>query len=453
MAEIIEIRVPDIGGATEVEVVEVLRTVGDAIGVDDELISVETDKATMGIPASATGILKELKVALGDKISEGDLIALLEMAADTGGSGITDALVEPRTQDSDPSLPTNGFAATGLATPTKSSSPVGQDVNSQGFGKLSERVTASAPGTSLPYASPSIRKLARELLVPLASITGSGPRGRVTQGDIFSYVKGVMTAGSGTPVSGFAPASAPFADLLPWPKVDFEKFGSVQRKAMPRIRKISGANLHRNWVTIPHVTNHEDADITDLEALRQQLNEENSTKGIKLTLLAFLVKASVAALKEFPDFNASLDGDEIVLKGYYHIGFAADTPGGLVVPVIRDADKKGVMEIAQEMAALAAKAREGKLSAAEMSGGCFSISSLGGIGGTYFTPIINAPEVAILGVSKSRIQLVWNGKKAVPRLILPLSLSWDHRVIDGAMAGRFNAYLAAVLNDFRRTVL
>jgi pyruvate dehydrogenase E2 component (dihydrolipoamide acetyltransferase) len=451
MGEIIEVRVPDIGGATDVEVIEVLRAVGDTIEIDDELISVETDKATMGIPMSSAGILREIKVAVGGKISEGDVIATLEIVADAGSGEKAVSLAESRHQTAERSFPTHDSAAAEVAEPFDVRAPGGPDEEPASHASLSDPAVASTPATSLPYATPSIRKLARELLVPLASVPGSGPKGRLTQEDIFSYVRSVMKNGGGATGSGSA--STPFADLLPWPKIDFEKFGPVQRRAMPRIRKISGANLHRNWVTIPHVTNHEDADITELEALRQQLNEENSKKGIKLTLLAFLVKASVAALKEFPEFNASLDGEEIVLKSYYHIGFAADTPSGLVVPVIRDADKKGVIEIAEEMSALAAKAREGKLSAADMSGGCFSISSLGGIGGTYFTPIINAPEVAILGVSKSRIQLVWNGKKAKPRLILPLSLSWDHRVVDGAMAGRFNAYLAAMLNDFRRTVL
>jgi pyruvate dehydrogenase E2 component (dihydrolipoamide acetyltransferase) len=304
----------------------------------------------------------------------------------------------------------------------------------------------------LPHASPSVRKFARELGVDLTQVKGSGPNGRITPDDVRGFVKGVMSgatalAGASTGGSGVG------LDLLPWPKVDFAKFGPVEAKPLSRIKKISGANLHRNWVMIPHVTGNDEADITDLEALRVQLNKENEKSGVKVTMLAFLVKAVVAALKKYPEFNASLDGDNLVLKQYFHIGFAADTPNGLMVPVIKDADKKGVIQIAQETSELAKKARDGKLSPAEMTGGCFSISSLGGIGGTHFTPIINAPEVAILGVSKSSMKPVWNGKEFVPRLILPLSLSYDHRVIDGAAGARFNATLVQLLGDFRRIAL
>ncbi|NHN36547.1 dihydrolipoyllysine-residue acetyltransferase [Pseudomaricurvus alcaniphilus] len=444
MATIIEIRMPDIGGAANVEVIEVFRAIGDKLEIDDELISVETDKATMEIPAPSAGILKELKVGEGSKVSEGDLIALLEIV--TAAGDVTAAAIDvpgptERVSEVRASAPQSTARQTEVAKPAPLTSPA---------------ITANAAtseGAALPYASPSIRKLARELLVPIGSISGTGAKGRISRQDVYSYVKNIMS-GQSSMADAAAPASGGgFADLLPWPKVDFAKFGPVQRRQLSRIQKISGANLHRNWVTIPHVTNHEDADITDLEAFRQQLNEENKKAGIKVTLLAFLVKASVAALKKFPEFNASLDGQEIILKGYYNIGFAADTPNGLVVPVIRDVDKKGVLDIVVEMSALAEKAREGKLSAADMSGGCFSISSLGGIGGTYFTPIINAPEVAIMGVGKSRTQMIWNGEKAEPRLILPLSLSWDHRVVDGAVAGRFNAYLASLLTDFRRIIL
>jgi pyruvate dehydrogenase E2 component (dihydrolipoamide acetyltransferase) len=317
---------------------------------------------------------------------------------------------------------------------------------------------ATAAGT-LPHASPSIRKLARELGVPLAEVKGSGPKGRITQMDVQAFVKGVMAGDAQTAAqkakapAGATAGSGAFPGLLPWPSVDFAKFGPVERKDLSRIKKISGANLHRNWVVIPHVTNHDDADITELEAFRVQLNKENEKSGIKVTMLAFLIKASVAALKKFPEFNASLDGEQLVLKQYFHIGFAADTPNGLVVPVIKDADKKGVLAISKEMSELAAKAREGKLGPADMSGGCFSISSLGGIGGRYFTPIINAPEVSILGVCKSSMEPRWDGKQFVPRLILPLSLSWDHRVIDGAAAARFNTYFASILADFRRVLL
>jgi pyruvate dehydrogenase E2 component (dihydrolipoamide acetyltransferase) len=317
----------------------------------------------------------------------------------------------------------------------------------------------SAPKGQLPHASPTIRRLARELGVPLAEVKGSGPKGRITQGDVQGFVKAVMAGETRTQAQTAKGGAAggegggAFPGLLPWPKVDFAKFGPVERKDMSRIKKISGANLHRNWVVIPHVTNHDDADITELEALRVQLNKENEKAGIKVTMLAFLIKASVAALKKFPEFNASLDGEQIVQKQYFHIGFAADTPNGLVVPVIKDADKKGVFQISQEMGELAKKARDGKLGPADMSGGCFSISSLGGIGGRYFTPIINAPEVSILGVCKSAIEPKWDGKAFVPRLMLPLSLSWDHRVIDGASAARFNAYLGQILADFRRVLL
>ena len=315
------------------------------------------------------------------------------------------------------------------------------------------------PTGKLPHASPSIRKLARELGVPLEEVKGSGAKGRITEADVQSFVKAVMAGTAQTSAqkaaapAGAAAGGGAFPGLLPWPKVDFEKFGPVERKDLSRIKKISGANLHRNWVTIPHVTNHDDADITELEAFRVQLNKENEKSGIKVTMLAFMIKATVAALKKFPEFNASLDGDTLVLKNYFHIGFAADTPNGLVVPVIRDCDKKGIFQISQEMSELAKKARDGKLGPADMTGGCFSISSLGGIGGTYFTPIINAPEVAIMGVCKSQTRPVWDGKQFAPRLILPLSLSWDHRVIDGAAAARFNVYFASLLADFRRIAL
>jgi pyruvate dehydrogenase E2 component (dihydrolipoamide acetyltransferase) len=315
----------------------------------------------------------------------------------------------------------------------------------------------STPSGTLPHASPSVRKFARELGVPLEEVSGTGPKGRITHEDVQGFTKAVMSGAKQTKAAAAkAPAGAGGGEalgLLPWPKVDFAKFGAIERKPMSRIKKISGANLHRNWVMIPHVTNHDDADITELEAFRVQTNKENEKSGVKVTMLAFLIKACVAALKKFPEFNSSLDGEEIVYKSYWNIGFAADTPNGLVVPVLKDADKKGVLAISQEMAELAKKARDGKLSPAEMSGATFTISSLGGIGGTYFTPIINAPEVAILGVCKSQTRPVWDGKQFEPRLILPLSLSWDHRVIDGASAARFNAYLGQILADFRRVLL
>jgi pyruvate dehydrogenase E2 component (dihydrolipoamide acetyltransferase) len=310
-----------------------------------------------------------------------------------------------------------------------------------------------APAGPLAHASPSVRKFARELGVPLDEVKGSGPKGRITVEDVQSFTRAIMKGEATTQATAGGAGGGAALGLLPWPKVDFAKFGPIERRDLGRIKKISGANLHRNWVMIPHVTNHDDADITELEAFRVQLNKENEKAGIKVTMLAFLIKACVAALKKFPDFNASLDGEQLVLKQYYNIAFAADTPNGLVVPVLKDADRKGILQISQEMAELAKKAREGKLAPADMSGGTFTISSLGGIGGRYFTPIINAPEVAILGVSKSQMEPVWDGKQFQPRLMLPLSLAWDHRVVDGASAARFNAYLGAILADFRRTML
>lgn len=435
----VEVKVPDIGDFKDVAVIEMLVKVGDTIKMEQSLMTVESDKAAMEIPSSAAGVLKELKVKLGDKVNIGDLIAILEGA---GGSAapVTAA----------PSAPTAApQAAASTAAPVAVAAAA---------------VPAHAPTSNtlnLPHASPSVRKFARELGIPLAEVKGSGLKGRITEHDVQVFTQSVMNgaiktlaAEAGAKKSGAGSASEGGGlGLLAWPKVDFAKFGPVERKEMGRIKKISGANLHRNWVIIPHVTNHDDADITDLEAFRVLMNKENEKSGIKVTMLAFLIKACVAALKKFPEFNASLDGDSIVYKQYFHIGFAADTPNGLMVPVIKDADKKGVFQISQEMGELAKKARDGKLGPAEMSGGCISISSLGGIGGRYFTPIINAPEVAILGVCKSSIEPVWDGKTFQPRLMLPLSLSWDHRVIDGAAAARFNAYLGQILSDFRRVML
>ena len=449
MATITEVLVPDIGGAENVEVIEILVKPGDAVDKDQSLVTLETDKATMEVPAPSAGIIKELKVAEGSKVSEGSLILLLETVAETSPEKVTTEIDVP-VQSVAP------IAGEQSPTDQKTDSSAAQAVISQNDGTKSvatdrqssvSSLPLSTPGTYLPHASPSIRKLARELDVPLAAVIATGPKGRIVKEDILNFVKKAVKSQSNQN------QGQGFSGLVPWPDVDFSKFGAIERRELPRMRKISGANLHRNWVSIPHVTNHEDADITDLEAFRVQLNKENEKTGIKVTLLAFLVKACVSALKNFPEFNTSLDGEELLYKQYYHIGFAADTPKGLVVPVIRDADRKGILAIAREMNELAEKARAGKLSVDEISGGCFSISSLGGIGGTYFTPIINAPEVAILGVSKARTQLIWNGTAAEPRLMLPLSLSWDHRVVDGAMAGRFNAYLANVLADFRRILL
>lgn len=434
----IEVRVPDIGDFKDVAVIELLVKPGDTVKVEQSLLTVESDKASMEIPSSAAGTLKELKVKVGDKVNIGDLIAVVHGQGGAAGS--------PPPQPSPQ-------RAEGASPPAQASVPA---ADRQPPTAALPPHELSSPSGQLPHASPSVRKFARELGVPLDEVKGTGPKGRITQEDVQAFTKQVMAGDVRTKAAaGKAPAGGggEALGLLPWPKVDFAKFGAIERRPLPRIKKISAANLHRNWVMIPHVTNHDDADITELEAFRVQLNKENEKAGIKLTMLAFLVKASVAALKKFPDFNSSLDGDDLVLKSYYHIGFAADTPNGLMVPVIKDADQKGVMQIAQETAELAKKAREGKLSPADMSGATFTISSLGGIGGRYFTPIINAPEVAILGVSKSQTEPVWDGKQFQPRLMLPLSLSWDHRVVDGASAARFNAYLGQILADFRRVLL
>jgi pyruvate dehydrogenase E2 component (dihydrolipoamide acetyltransferase) len=407
-------------------------------------MTVESDKAAMEIPSSAAGVLKELKVKLGDKVNIGDLIAILE-----GSSAVSPAAVAPAAAATVPAA----------APQAAASAPVAAAIAAP-----AAAVPAHAPTSNslnLPHASPSVRKFARELGVPLAEVKGSGQKGRITEQDIQQFTKSVMSGAiqtiaaqaTNTPAKGGSGGDLGGMTLLPWPKVDFTKFGAVERKDLSRIKKISGANLHRNWVMIPHVTNHDNADITELEAFRVQMNKENEKAGIKITMLAFVIKAIVAALKKFPDFNTSLDGDQLVYKQYYNIGFAADTPNGLVVPVLKDADKKGIFQISAEMGDLSKKARDGKLGSTDMQGGCISISSLGGIGGRYFHPIINAPEVAILGLSKSIMEPVWNGKEFTPRLMLPLSLSYDHRVIDGASAARFNAYLGQVLADYRRILL
>ncbi|KAF1023880.1 MAG: Dihydrolipoyllysine-residue acetyltransferase component of pyruvate dehydrogenase complex [Paracidovorax wautersii] len=446
----IEVTVPNIGDFKDVEVIEVFVKPGDTIKAEQSLLTVESDKASMEIPSSAAGVLKELKVKLGDKINIGDLLAIVQ------GQGQAAPASAPAASAPAPAAAAPAPAAAAQAAPAVAVAGAAAGAPAT---LPAHQPTAAAPSSKLPLASPSVRKFARELGVPLAEVKGSAPKGRITHEDIQAFTKAVM---AGTAQTQAAKAKAPAAaagggelNLLPWPKVDFEKFGTVERKALSRIKKISGANLHRNWVLIPHVTNNDVADITDLEDLRVQLNKEaeKSKSGVKYTMLAFLIKAVVAALKKFPEFNASLDGDDLVYKKYFNVGFAADTPNGLVVPVIKNADTKSVSQIAKEMGELAGKARDGKLGPAEMTGGNFSISSLGGIGGTSFTPIINAPEVAILGVSKSSIQPVWDGKVFQPRLILPLSLSYDHRVIDGAAAARFNAYLAQVLADFRRVLV
>jgi len=438
----IDVKVPDIGDFKDVAVIEVLVKPGDTIKEEQSLITVESDKASMEIPSSAAGVLKELKVKVGDTVNIGDLIAVIE---GTGGGGAAAAPAPAQAAQAAASASASAPAPAASPAPAPSAAPV------------AAHDPTVAPSGKLPHASPSVRKFARELGVPIDEIKGSGPKGRITQEDIQNFTKAVMSGAASTKASAAkAPAgggSGEALGLLPWPKVDFTKFGSVERKDLSRIKKISGANLHRNWVMIPHVTNNDEADITELEAFRVSTNKENEKSGVKVTMLAFVIKAMVSALKKFPDFNTSMDGDQLVYKNYFNIGFAADTPNGLVVPVLKDADKKGVLQISQEMGDLAKKARDGKLGSADMQGGCISISSLGGIGGTHFTPIINAPEVAILGLSKGQMKPVWDGKQFVPRLMLPLSLSYDHRVIDGAAAARFNAFLGQVLSDFRRVLL
>ena len=444
MANLVEVKVPDIGDFTDIPVIEILVKVGDTIKKEDSLVSLESDKATMEVPASHSGVVKEIKVKLGDKVSMGAVVLLLEESASVG------AIPSPQ-----PSR--NGEGAESKTAPAQSPAPA----------PVAE-APAPRPATTLPpqpspikssregavpthvHASPSIRKLAREFGVDLGKVKGSGLKGRITEEDVKGFVKTELakpSSSTGAAGGGFALPQMPF--------VDFTKFGEIETRALSRIKKLSGNNLHRNWVTIPHVTQQDEADITEVEAFRVKTNEEITKSGVKVTMLAFLIKASVAALKKYPEFNASLEpgGENLILKKYFNVGFAADTPNGLVVPVIKNADQKSIIDIAKEMSELAAKAREGKLSPTEMQGGCFSISSLGGIGGTFFTPIINAPEVAILGVSKSSMKPIWNGKEFIPRMILPMSLSYDHRVVDGAAGARFTTYLASLMSDIRKLVL
>lgn len=442
----VDIRIPDIGDFKDVAVIELLAKVGDTVAEEQSLFTVESDKASMEIPSPAAGTIAALTVQLGDKVNVGDVVGQMRVA---GAAPVAAPAAAP------------AAPAPAAVAPAAVAAPVAPVAAPAPVAAVPAHNPTVAPSGKLPHASPSVRKFARELGVPLTEVQGSGSKGRITFDDIQNFTKAVMSGATQTQAQA---AKAPAAsaggsgvgmDLLPWPKVDFAKFGAVERKDLSRIKKISGANLHRNWVMIPHVTNNDQADITELEAFRVQTNAEaaKAKSDVKVTMLAFVIKAVVAALKKFPEFNASLDGDTLVYKQYYHIGFAADTPNGLVVPVLKNADQKGILQISQEMGELAKKARDGKLGAADMQGSCMSISSLGGIGGTHFTPIINAPEVAILGLSKSAMQPVWNGKQFEPRLMLPLSLSYDHRVIDGAAAARFNAYLGAVLADYRRILL
>ena len=448
MSQLIEIKVPDIGDYKDVPVIEVHIKPGDTIEKEQSLVTLESDKATMDVPSSHSGVVKEVKVKVGDSISEGSVVLLLEGSE----APINTAANTPAPTQAPAPVKTQAPAPTPAPAPIPVAPiPIAAPVSTQAPAPAPVSTPSAELGQSGSHASPSVRKFARELGVTIASVKGTGPKGRITQDDVQAFVKSVMSGASAPAAT--SGGSLGGLNLLPWPKVDFSKFGETERQALSRIKKLSAANLARNWVMIPAVTYHEDADITDLEAFRVQTNKENEKQGSKITMLAFLIKASVAALKKFPEFNSSLDGDDLVLKKYFHIAFAADTPNGLVVPVIRNADQKGIFDIARETAELAALARDGKLKPDQMQGASFTISSLGGIGGTYFAPIINAPEVAILGVSKAAMKPVWNGKEFAPRLICPLSLTADHRVIDGALATRFNVYIAQLLADFRRAVL
>jgi pyruvate dehydrogenase E2 component (dihydrolipoamide acetyltransferase) len=456
MADLKEARVPDIGGHSDVPVIEVMIKPGDTVEKDQSLITLESDKATMEVPAPFAGVVKEVKLKVGDEVSEGALIAVIE------ASGAAAPAPAAKTEEPAAQAPAPAPAPAPAAAPQVKEEPAPLGGRSVLPGNAPEGDVAPQarppfdaklvmPGDA-PYATPAVRAFARELGVDIRQVKGSGRSGRIVREDITAYVKHALASGA-RPVEGGAVAAGGGLNLLPWPKVDFAKFGEVEEKPLTRIQKISGANLARNWAMIPHVTQHEDADITELEAFRKKLGEEN--KDLKITPLVFQIKAVVAALKKFPQFNASLDasGEKLILKKYFHIGIAVDTPDGLVVPVIRDCDKKGLLDLATELGEISKKARDKKLGPNDMSGGCFSISSLGGIGGTAFTPIVNAPEVAILGVSKAQTKPVWNGKEFAPRLILPLSLSYDHRVIDGAVAARFASFLATQLGDIRRLLL
>jgi pyruvate dehydrogenase E2 component (dihydrolipoamide acetyltransferase) len=455
-----EVKVPDIGDFKEVEVIEMLVKPGDTVKVDQSLITVESDKASMEIPSSQAGVVKELKVKLGDKVAEGSVLLTLEPASD--GAAAPSAAA-PAAAKASPAAPAAASSADRAGSPAQPALSLVESRPQAAQPGATAQAAAPAPAVELPpgqkpHASPSIRKFARELGVDLSRLAGSGPKGRITHEDVQIYVKSVIAGGASAGkagAAGTAKGSGVGLDLLPWPSLDFSKFGATELVPMSRIKKISGPNLHRNWVMIPHVTQFDEADVTELEEFRKSTNTAMAKSGLKLTMLAFVIKACVAALKQFPAFNASLDakGENLIVKQYYHIGFAADTPNGLVVPVVKDADKKGMGQIAKEMGELSAQARDGKLKPADMQGASFTISSLGGIGGTAFTPIINAPEVAILGLSRSAIKPVWDGKQFQPRLMMPLSLSYDHRVIDGAMAARFTVYLADVLADMRKTLL
>jgi pyruvate dehydrogenase E2 component (dihydrolipoamide acetyltransferase) len=468
MGQIDEARVPDIGGYNDVPVIEVLVAVGDTVKKDQGLVTLESDKATMEVPSPLAGVVKELKVKVGDALSEGSVVALIEavdapsQAQKPAATAAQAAVATSAPRQSAVQAP--NAAPIPASTPTSMPAPlvdIARDPNldPEIAGPRTPPVLFDASAVApaqVPHASPAVRVFARELGVDLSKLKGSGRSGRIAREDVQAFVKAAMQGGAASgagaiPTSAAAGGAGSGLNVIPWPKVDFAKFGQIESQPLSRIKKLSGANLHRNWVSIPHVTQNDDADITEMEAFRKKLGETH--KDVKVTPLVFLIKAAVAALRKYPTFNASLDGDNLVLKKYFHIGIAVDTPEGLVVPVIRDADRKGLLELSHELAELSQKARDKKLGPAEMAGGCFSISSLGGIGGTGFTPIINAPEVAILGVSRSAMKPVWNGKEFTPRLLLPLSLSYDHRVIDGAAAARFTAYLAQLLGDLRLLLL
>jgi pyruvate dehydrogenase E2 component (dihydrolipoyllysine-residue acetyltransferase) len=459
MAEVKDVVVPDIGDFAEVPVIEVMVSPGDTVAEEDPLVTLESDKATMDVPSPFGGVVQELKVATGDTVSEGSLLLTLQVEGNgaSASTGAAAGVTEPAPEAAAPDAVDTAIDAEVAAEVEDAPTPPVREPSGDGNGAApaGERTTEQPDPGGPVYAGPGARRLARELGVDLSAVKGTGRKGRIQKSD----VEAAARAGAPAPAAGgTTKAPAPATDgaglgLIPWPKVDFEKFGEVERVPLSRIKKISGANLHRNWVMIPHVTHYDEADITDLEAFRKQTNEAHAKEGVKVTMVALMVKAVVAALQAHPHFNASLDGDDLVLKRYMNIGFAADTPNGLVVPVIKDADKKGILDIARDLTDLSGAARAGKLKSADMQGGTFSISSLGGIGGTAFNPIINAPEVAILGVAKSSMKPVWNGSEFRPRLIVPLSLSYDHRVIDGAQGARFCAYLAQVLSDLRRALL
>lgn len=456
MGALREVHVPDIGDFKDIPIIEVLVKAGDQVKKEDSLITLESDKATMEVPAPFPGVIKEMRVKIGDKVSEGTLILTLE-ASDGAAAQAAPAASAPAAAAPSAPAPKPAPAATAAPTPTAAGpAPVTQAATAPAptpapamngaAGKIDEATFAKS------HASPSVRRFARELGVDLGRVKGTGPKSRILKEDVQSFVKEALTSGVSAPAAGGGGLGF---NLPAWPQVDFAKFGPIETLALSRIKKISGPSLHRNWISIPHITQHDEADITELEAFRKGMSAEAEKSGVKLTPLAFIMKAVVSVLKKFPEFNSSLApaGDALIIKKYYHIGFAVDTPGGLVVPVLRDVDQKGVMQIAKEVVEMSVKARDGKLGPADMQGGTFSISSLGGIGGTHFTPIIVAPEVAILGVSRSSMKPVWQDGAFVPRLMMPLSLSYDHRVIDGAQGARFITALNATLSDIRRAML